>query len=206
MTTRFIGLRLRLALDHWREPRSIFLDTGFDDGDQVVERPGEPLVQNRLSRQILGTSRHCLHFSTAGPREPLEIRDRIEIAFERWGHFVCRHRWLVIALMALMTLSLASGTAHIAHETSRELPRDRDDPERASYDAFRGQYANDTLPLAVHETLLSPGRALVITSIALCSGFFVQMLGTMISVQNVDPPKRPNRTGSASVETMRTAV
>jgi hypothetical protein len=37
---------------------------------------------------------------------------------------------------------------------------------------------------AVHETLLSTGRALVITTIALCSGFFVQMFGTMISTRN----------------------
>jgi hypothetical protein len=42
-----------------------------------------------------------------------------------------------------------------------------------------------SVPVAVHETLLSTGRALVITSIALCSGFFVQMFGTMISVRNV---------------------
>jgi predicted RND superfamily exporter protein len=42
-----------------------------------------------------------------------------------------------------------------------------------------------SVPLAVHETLLSTGRALVITSIALCSGFFVQLFGTMISVRNV---------------------
>jgi predicted RND superfamily exporter protein len=37
---------------------------------------------------------------------------------------------------------------------------------------------------AVNETLLSTGRALVITSLALSTGFFVQMAGTLISVRN----------------------
>ncbi len=36
----------------------------------------------------------------------------------------------------------------------------------------------------MHETLLSTGRALVITSLALSTGFFVQMFGTLISVQD----------------------
>jgi predicted RND superfamily exporter protein len=37
---------------------------------------------------------------------------------------------------------------------------------------------------AVRETLLSTGRALLITSLALSTGFFVQIFGTMISVRN----------------------
>ncbi len=36
---------------------------------------------------------------------------------------------------------------------------------------------------AVRETLLSTGRALLITSLALSTGFFVQMFGTMISIR-----------------------
>jgi predicted RND superfamily exporter protein len=39
-------------------------------------------------------------------------------------------------------------------------------------------------PRAVNETLLSTGRALVITSLALSTGFFVQMAGTLTSVRN----------------------
>jgi len=73
----------------------------------------------------------------------MEIRDRIEIAFESWGHFICRTRWFVIALMALMTISLGSGMVRLTYETSTESYLDPDDPERASYDAFRRQYAND---------------------------------------------------------------
>ena len=73
----------------------------------------------------------------------MEIRDRIEIAFERWGHFVCRTRWLVIALMALLTIALGSGTVRLTYETSTGSYLDPDDPERVDYDAFRTQYAND---------------------------------------------------------------
>jgi predicted RND superfamily exporter protein len=40
-------------------------------------------------------------------------------------------------------------------------------------------------PEAVRATMTSTGRALVVTSIALCSGFFVQLAGTMTSSKNV---------------------
>jgi predicted RND superfamily exporter protein len=40
-------------------------------------------------------------------------------------------------------------------------------------------------PEAVRETLLSTGRALVITSMALCSGFFVRLAATMTSSKYV---------------------
>jgi predicted RND superfamily exporter protein len=81
----------------------------------------------------------------------MEIRERIEVAFESWGHFAFRARWLVIALMALLTVALASGTARLTYEMSTENFLDPDDPERASYDAFRSQYANDdTILLILH--------------------------------------------------------
>jgi hypothetical protein len=69
-------------------------------------------------------------------RKPMGIRERTEIAFEKWGRFVCRARWLVIALMALLTVSLASGMVRLTFEMSTESFLDPDDPERANYDAF----------------------------------------------------------------------
>jgi predicted RND superfamily exporter protein len=79
------------------------------------------------------------------------IRERTEIAFEKWGRFVCRARWLVIALMALLTVSLASGMVRLTFEMSTESFLDPDDPERANYDAFRSQYANeDSILLILH--------------------------------------------------------
>jgi predicted RND superfamily exporter protein len=81
----------------------------------------------------------------------MEIRERIEVAFESWGHLVCRARWLVIALMVLLTVALGSGTVRLTYEMSTENFLDPDDPERASYDAFRSQYANeDTILLILH--------------------------------------------------------
>jgi len=40
-------------------------------------------------------------------------------------------------------------------------------------------------PEAVHQTLLSTGRALLITSLVLASGFFVQLTGTLVGSRNV---------------------
>ncbi len=51
--------------------------------------------------------------------------------------------------------------------------------------SFRRYYrGGDSAPEAVRKTLYYTGKALLITSIALCVGFFVQMSGDMISVQN----------------------
>jgi predicted RND superfamily exporter protein len=50
---------------------------------------------------------------------------------------------------------------------------------------FRRYYERGmSAPRAVHETLLTTGRALLVSSLALSSGFFVQLFGTMISVRN----------------------
>jgi predicted RND superfamily exporter protein len=50
---------------------------------------------------------------------------------------------------------------------------------------FRRHYRRGAdAPTAVRETLLTTGRALLITSLALSTGFFVQVFGTLISVQN----------------------
>jgi predicted RND superfamily exporter protein len=87
----------------------------------------------------------------AGPRARMHFRDRVEIAFEWWGHYAHRNRWLVITLMALLTVALTSGMATLTYETSTEGYLDPDDPERAAYDAFRSQYANDdTILLILH--------------------------------------------------------
>ena len=34
----------------------------------------------------------------------MSVHDRIELAFERWGHFVCRHRWGTTACVLLASL------------------------------------------------------------------------------------------------------
>jgi predicted RND superfamily exporter protein len=82
--------------------------------------------------------------------------------------------WLGIPLdmFTLMVGTIAMGVAvddtiHVMHGFRRERRRGAD------------------ADVAVRDTLLSTGRALVITTVALSSGFFVQMLGTMISVRNV---------------------
>jgi len=50
---------------------------------------------------------------------------------------------------------------------------------------FRRYYERGAeAPVAVRETLLSTGRALTITSLAMSASFFVQMFGTMTNVAN----------------------
>ena len=51
--------------------------------------------------------------------------------------------------------------------------------------SFRRYYrSGDSAELAVSKTLHTTGKALLITSFALCAGFFVQMLGEMVSISN----------------------
>jgi predicted RND superfamily exporter protein len=54
--------------------------------------------------------------------------------------------------MALLTLLLASGVTRIRVETSTESYLDPRDPERARYDAFRRQFANDDTILLLLES------------------------------------------------------
>ena len=70
-------------------------------------------------------------------------RERIELGFERWGHWVFRRRWLVLAGMLLLTLLLSSGLARLRFESSTDRFLDPRDPARVTYDQFRREFAND---------------------------------------------------------------
>jgi len=51
--------------------------------------------------------------------------------------------------------------------------------------SFRRYYrGGDAAVVAVRKTMRSTGRALLVTSVALCAGFYVQMLSEMVSVKN----------------------
>jgi len=72
-----------------------------------------------------------------------EIRDRIEAGFGRWGRFVIRFRWPVIAAMALVTTLLSSGMASLRFDMSTDRFLNAGDPARIIYDDFRRQFVND---------------------------------------------------------------
>jgi predicted RND superfamily exporter protein len=79
----------------------------------------------------------------------IRLREQSEAAFERWGGIACRHPWPIIAFMMLATVVLGAGMGKLRFDTSIDGYLDRDDPARASYDAFRSEFANDDTILIV---------------------------------------------------------
>ncbi|MBW2268383.1 MAG: MMPL family transporter [Deltaproteobacteria bacterium] len=75
------------------------------------------------------------------------MRDRIERAFERWGHFAYRRAgWVLTAVLGL-TLALATQLPNLGFDGSTEAFFHEDDPIRVTYDGFRRQFGSDTLIL-----------------------------------------------------------
>ena len=73
----------------------------------------------------------------------MDVRDRIENGLERWGHFVCRHAWVTIALVLAVVASLASQLPRIHIDPSMEVFLHEDDPIRTTYDRFRVDFGRD---------------------------------------------------------------
>jgi predicted RND superfamily exporter protein len=76
------------------------------------------------------------------------MRDRIERAFEAWGHLAYRRAWRVIAIGALVTVALATQLPKLGFDTSTEGMFHPDDPIRVAYDEFRARFGSDTMILA----------------------------------------------------------
>ncbi len=69
---------------------------------------------------------------------------RIEALLERWGHFVYRRRWWVLALTLGVTVASATQLQHLFLDASLEGFFRKEDPVRVLYDEFRDQYGRDT--------------------------------------------------------------
>ncbi len=79
------------------------------------------------------------------------MRDYCEGHLERWGHWVYRHAWLVIAVSLAITAGLASQIPRLEIDTSTEGMLAEGDPVRVAYDDFRKQFGRDEMIiLAVH--------------------------------------------------------
>ena len=72
------------------------------------------------------------------------MHDRIEVLLERWGHFVYRRAWWVLAFCLAVTVGIATQLQHFAIDASLEGFFHPDDPVRVLYDEFREQYGRDT--------------------------------------------------------------
>ncbi|HEB88801.1 MAG TPA: hypothetical protein ENI85_04450 [Deltaproteobacteria bacterium] len=68
---------------------------------------------------------------------------RIEVAFERWGRFVYRHRWSALVFSVLVTGWLVSFLPRLELDNSTESFLLKDDPAVIVYNAMRDQFGRD---------------------------------------------------------------
>lgn len=81
----------------------------------------------------------------------LAIQERIESAFERWGHLVFRRRWLAIALMLSLAAALSSYLPELRLENDFDSFLHDDDPTVLLYNEFRDQFGWDEYTFIVIE-------------------------------------------------------
>ena len=79
------------------------------------------------------------------------IRDRIEAAFERWGHFVFRNARSTIAFMLLLTLGLGTQLPELYLDTGSEAFLKKTDPVRVTYERFQEQFGREGVVLIAIE-------------------------------------------------------
>jgi predicted RND superfamily exporter protein len=75
----------------------------------------------------------------------MTTRDRIDLGFVRWGHFVFRHARAVIAAVALLTAGLASQLPELVIDGSDEAFLHETDPVRVTYDDYRVQFGREAV-------------------------------------------------------------
>ncbi|MCA9771720.1 MAG: MMPL family transporter, partial [Myxococcales bacterium] len=73
----------------------------------------------------------------------MNLRDRIERAFERWARFVQGHRWSVILISLALAGAAASGVVRLEILASAESYLRKGDPEKKIYEDFRRTFDND---------------------------------------------------------------
>ncbi len=71
------------------------------------------------------------------------VRDRVEAAIERWGHFVVRWRWPAVALTLAITGYFVSWLPQIQIDNSVESFLKADDPALLLYNDFRSEFARE---------------------------------------------------------------
>jgi predicted RND superfamily exporter protein len=71
------------------------------------------------------------------------LRDQIETAFGRWGHFVAAHAGWVVVVSLATTALFAVQLQHFRLDTTLESYFHDEDPVRKQYDAFRDLFGRD---------------------------------------------------------------
>ena len=72
------------------------------------------------------------------------MRDRIEAALGRWGLYVARNPWRIIATVLLFTLGVSTQIRHFYFETSNEAFFHPNDPVRVRIDSFTETFGRDS--------------------------------------------------------------
>lgn len=74
-----------------------------------------------------------------------ETREKIELWFDHFGHVICRHRWIALALMIVLAGGLASQIPKIKFDLSTEGWLHEYDPAKVLYQEFKRQFGRDDL-------------------------------------------------------------
>lgn len=80
------------------------------------------------------------------------IRNRIDLYFARWGHFVYRNPWKIILACLLVVAGMSSQLPKMVVDTSTEGFMQPDDPLRVRYDEFRYQFGRDERIMIIVES------------------------------------------------------
>ncbi len=75
--------------------------------------------------------------------KPLPIRERMDTAFQAWGYFVIRYRWVTLLLSVLVTALFVSALPRLSIDNSVESNFLPSDLEFVRYNDFRNQFDRD---------------------------------------------------------------
>ncbi len=75
----------------------------------------------------------------------MDIRDKIEARFSRFGHLIFRRAWLFLVCSVLVTAAMVSFLPEIQMDTSAEGLLHKADPALLTYKNFREQFGSDRM-------------------------------------------------------------
>lgn len=82
----------------------------------------------------------------------MDIHKKLESAFEIFGRFVYRHKWLVLVCMLAVAGGFISQLSKLSVDMSNESLLREDDPIRITYDRFRQKYGREEVIVLVIDT------------------------------------------------------
>jgi predicted RND superfamily exporter protein len=82
----------------------------------------------------------------------MTIRQRVELAFEAWGHWVYRHPKRTIGAVMVLVGLLITQLPAISFDSSLESFLHEDDPLRLRYEEFRREFGRDDLVIVAVDT------------------------------------------------------